>query len=75
MLRTQDGCRRVRAFFDRCGKRRLARIQPIAFHRAHHAVVFAMLPAARRQIRLTSRGHREERRDERQAEDGKQRNG
>jgi hypothetical protein len=75
MVRTQDGCGRVRAFFERCGERRFATIQLIAFHHAHHAVVFAMLPAARRQIRLTSRGHREERRDERQAEDGKQRNG
>jgi len=72
MLRTQDGYRRVRASFERCGKRSLATIQLIAFHHAHHAVVFAMLPAARRQIRLALRREREERSGKWQAKDGQQ---
>ena len=72
MVRTQDGCERVRTSFERCGKRRRPIIQPIAFHRSHHAVMFAILPAARRQIRLVLRREREERSGEGQAKDGQQ---
>ena len=73
MVGIQDGCGRVRTSFERCGKRRRAIIQPIASHRAHDAMVFAMLPAARRQIRLALRREREERSGKWQAKDGQQR--
>ena len=42
---------------------------------AHHAVMLSTSSAAGRQVRLTLRGQRKERRDQRQAEHGNQKNG
>jgi hypothetical protein len=51
----------------------LAKRRPLSD--AGHAVMLSISTAAGRQIRLTLRGQREERRDERQAEHGQQKNG
>lgn len=46
-----------------------------SFLRAHHAVVFSIALAARRQVRVTLRSQRKERRSERQSEESQQRDG
>ena len=53
-------CRRaIRAFLRRCRKFRLSAQRPVAFGHTHHAMMFAIPPAARRQVRLTPRRERE----------------
>jgi hypothetical protein len=68
-------CWCVGAFIKWSTEGRLSTHTYVLFCRTHHAMVFPITSAARRQVRLTLRGSREELRDERQAKHGQQQNG
>jgi hypothetical protein len=70
-----DRCRAVRALIKWCLELRITVRELGSFARDHQAMMFSVPSAAGRQVRLTLRGHRKKRRDERQAEHGQQQNG
>ncbi len=65
----------IRALLSGSGELWLTTHKRVAFHHAHHAVMLTVLAAASRQIRLALWCHRKERRSERKAKDGQQRDG
>jgi hypothetical protein len=67
--------RRVRALIERSAERRLSTRTFVLRCRTQHAVMLPIPSAARRQVRPTLHGSREELRDDRQAEEGQQENG
>jgi len=71
----KDGCRIVRALLQRSPKRGLRAGRGSLPFQTRHALMLAILPAARRQVCLTLGRCGKERRDKRQAKDGQQQNG
>ena len=70
-----DSCGAVRALRRERAKGRVPLSESAAFAQARHAVVLSALSATRRQARISIRAEGQERRDERQTEDGQKQKG
>lgn len=68
-------CGAIRALLGRCAELWITTRQLAALRHAHHAVVFSITTAARRQVCLAPGSQCKERLDKRQAEKSQQRNG
>ena len=71
----RNSSRAIRAFLGRGLELRITAGKLSALRHAHHAMMFSVSAAARRQVRLALAGHRQERLDKRQAQKGQQRDG
>jgi len=67
--------RAIGAFLGRGLKLRITAGKLSALRHAHHAMMLSIATAARRQVRLALAGHGQQRLDERQAQQGQQRDG